>query len=196
MARSNDLVPAAKLVYGRLTRYAGKNGSCWPAVATLAEEVALKERMTQKHLNTLEAKGYLRKERRFNRFGGQESNSYVFLWHRIFDEWEDELIRRGVNSSAPSPVNHTSSRPVNRNAPKESHSEESHSKEGQFEGGDGLEGELDPVHSGSPKESQGDPVNFGELGFYSDSLTKTQLLAAERKKLLKAARDAVRVLPP
>ena len=97
MARSREIAPAAKLVYGRLRRYAGNDGLCYPRGDTPGEEVGLGERQTQKHLRTLEANGLLRTELRFDRHGGQTSNGYVFLWHRSFDEWEQKQqgARRG-----------------------------------------------------------------------------------------------------
>ena len=188
MARSRELVPGAKMVYGRLRRYAGEDGSCYPAVPTLANEVALGERQVQKHLSSLERQGFLRRASRFSRDGGQDSNFYVFLWHRVFDEWENEQIsRKGMNSSSPPPVHRNSPRPVSRSSPKEGQY-----KEGHIEEGNAVEGELDPAHSGSPKEGQGDPVDFGCLDFYSPSPTKSQPTAEVWKKRLKAARDAAK----
>jgi hypothetical protein len=44
IARSKELPPGAKLVYGRLLRFAGARGFCWPSVMKLAVEVGLGER--------------------------------------------------------------------------------------------------------------------------------------------------------
>jgi len=194
MARSKDLLPTAKLVYGRLFRYAGKDGRCWPAVATLAEECALSERMTFKLLNNLESKGYIQRVNRFNQYRGQQSNWYLFLWHPIFDEWEDELIRRGMNSSSPSPLHRRSASPVNYSSYKESHIQEGQCEEDQWQADDGMNcgspkerqdtGELDPVHSGSPKESHGDHVRSGP----------SKLTLAELGRKLKALRDSSAVV--
>jgi len=87
LARYRGLPPGAKLIYGRLLRYAGKNTECYPRVDTLGEEVGLGERQAQKHLRKLEVQGFIRTEKRYNA-KGQTSNSYWFLWHPIFDEWE------------------------------------------------------------------------------------------------------------
>src|SRR5437868_3682225 len=73
IARSRALTPGAKLVYGRLRRYAGEDGRCFPAVATLAMEVALGKRQVQNHLRALERAGFLRIVKKFNH-GAQMSN--------------------------------------------------------------------------------------------------------------------------
>jgi len=44
----------AKITYGRLARYAGENGECYPAVPTLASEIGLSERQTQRYLAELD----------------------------------------------------------------------------------------------------------------------------------------------
>jgi hypothetical protein len=94
MARNRDLPPGAKLVYGRLSRYSGKDGRCYPALETLAEEVGLGKRQTQKHLRTLESEGFIRRVERFAD-RRQTSNRYVFLWHQLFEDWEKEQLRKG-----------------------------------------------------------------------------------------------------
>ena len=154
MARNRELSPAAKLIYGRLRRYAGKDGRCFPRVDTLGEEVGLGERQTQKHLRTLEREGYIRTVERFTADGAQTSNGYAFLWHPTFDEWEENMKTnsKGVNSGSPSPMKKRSPTPVNSNSPKE----------GQYEEGQVEEVEPDSVYSDSPEEGQMEPVNFGD----------------------------------
>lgn len=201
MARYKGLPPGAKLVFGRLLRYAGRDSLCWPSVPKLAEEVGLGVRQTQKYLTALESQGFIRRERQF-RDGAQTSNHFTFLWHRIFDEWEREQeakAEEGVNDNSPSPVHRSSSDPVNWNAHKESHIQESHGEEGHSRRKVGvkvdspkeIQGERDPVHSGSPKEGQGVSAAFGRLDFYNSvPLTKVQLLAEAVRQRLKAAREA------
>jgi len=187
------LAPGAKLVYGRLVRFNGKDNSCWPAVPTLAAELGLSERMVQKHLNALESQGFIRREKRF-RHRAQTSNQFTFLWHRIFDEWQrEQKAKEGVNDNSPSPVHRGTPPPVTYSAHKESHIEESQANESHARRKVGVKGdspkesqrtgERDPVHLGSPKESQGDhagcvPISGADL-------------AAERKRHLKALRDAL-----
>jgi hypothetical protein len=86
LLQSRDLPAGAKLVYGRLCRYAGKNTYCWPTPATLAAEVGLGERQVQKHLDLLERTGYIRRKRRFGSDGGQMSNHIILIWHASFKD--------------------------------------------------------------------------------------------------------------
>lgn len=112
LARFTQLSPGAKLAYGRLARYAGQDGNCFPAVATLAAEIGVGPRQAQKYLSELERYQLIRRITRF--LGkGQTSNSFQFLWHPLFEE--------GVNDTSPGGVNDSS--------PKESQSEESHFEE-------------------------------------------------------------------
>ena len=152
MARSRELTPGAKLIYGRLCRYAGADGLCYPAVATLAQEVALGERQVQKHLNTLEAKGFLRRDKHFDRNGGQTTNYYTFLWHQIFEEFENA-------QNAIQEVNSSSLSPVNGHSPKEGHFKEDDAQSSEMASGG-------PMSWASPKEGQREPVPFGRLDFY------------------------------
>lgn len=155
MSRSRELQPGAKLVYGRLRWYAGEDGRCYPALKTLATEVALGKRQVQKHLRTLEKTGFLRTEVQF-KDGRQTSNSYIFVWHRIFAE-EQQTRRRRVNSSSLSPVHSSALRPVNRDSHKEGHSEEGYAEETRSLPSD--------AHSHPSKPSQ--YFNLGNLSAYS-----------------------------
>jgi hypothetical protein len=113
LVRARGISPGAKLAYGRLVRYAGQNGNCYPSVDSLAAEIGVGERQAQKYLANLERAKLIRRVSRFSG-GGQTSNTFEFLWHSIFEE--------GVNDDSP--------RGVNEGSPKESHSsKESHSKE-------------------------------------------------------------------
>jgi hypothetical protein len=49
-----SLSAGAKLLYGRLLRYAGKNGKCYPSVATLACDLGVTERQVRFYLIELE----------------------------------------------------------------------------------------------------------------------------------------------
>ena len=109
LVRSSLVSPGAKLAYGRLARYAGQDGRCFPAVSTLAQEIGVGDRQAQKYLAEL---GKTRLIRRQTRFSGraQTSNAIEFLWHPLFQD--------GVNDHSPGGVNDSS--------PKESQFEESH----------------------------------------------------------------------
>ena len=79
MVRCPDLSPSAKLAYGRLVRYAGEDGRCFPAVNTLAREIGLKERRARCCLAELESAGFIRRDIQPGR-----TTAFVFLWHQVF----------------------------------------------------------------------------------------------------------------
>ena len=81
ICRYEDLSPGAKLCYGRLVRYAGENGECYPSVRTLAAEIAVKLRQARNYLAQLTREGFIR---RVSLEG--KSNRFEFLWHQVFEE--------------------------------------------------------------------------------------------------------------
>jgi hypothetical protein len=54
-----SLSHAAKLVYGRLRLFAGRDGRCYPSQETLAREVCLHERELRNLLSELRAAGWI-----------------------------------------------------------------------------------------------------------------------------------------
>ena len=122
LVRSKLVSPGAKMAYGRLARYAGRDGTCYPTVSALAGEIGVGERQAQKYLSELERAKLIR---RLSRFIGlaQTSNDILFLWHSVFEERMNVRSGEGVNDHALGRVN---DRP-----PKESQSEESHPIESQ-----------------------------------------------------------------
>jgi hypothetical protein len=107
--RATRISPGAKLVYGRLVRYAGQDGDCHPAVPTLAGETGISVRQTQYYLVELERNKLIRRETRLSK-SGQTSNADVFLWHPLF--------QAGVKKAAPK-----------EGPSEESHFEESHNSD-------------------------------------------------------------------
>src|ERR1017187_6441753 len=103
LVRSTIISPGAKLVYGRLARYAGQDGRCYPAVETLASEVGLGERQVQRYLAELEREHLIR---RVIRYAGraQTSNGFEFLWHEIFQKGVTHLSGEGVSDPSPPPL--------------------------------------------------------------------------------------------
>ena len=65
LVRSTAISAGAKLTYGRLARYAGQDGNCYPAVPTLASEIGVSVRQTQNYLAELEEQRLIRRVRRF-----------------------------------------------------------------------------------------------------------------------------------
>jgi hypothetical protein len=96
LVRSNLVSPGAKMAYGRLARYAGQDGRCFPAVSALAQEIGVGDRQAQKYLAELEKTKLIRRRTRFSG-RAQTSNTIEFLWHPLFQE--------GVNDHSPGGVN-------------------------------------------------------------------------------------------
>jgi hypothetical protein len=119
LVRAKGISPGAKLAYGRLARYAGQDGRCYPSVGTLASEIGIGDRQAQKYIAELERKGLLRRVSRYSD-GAQTSNAFEFLWHGLFE---------GVNDRSGAAVNDNSLPPVNDCSPKESQIEESQLEE-------------------------------------------------------------------
>lgn len=82
--RCRDLSARAKLVFGRLCQYAGENGEAYPTYRTLAREVGVERRQAMRAIQELEAFGLVRALGQRRDDGGSRSNTYVFLWHEIF----------------------------------------------------------------------------------------------------------------
>ena len=120
LVRSITISAGAKLTYGRLARYAGQDGNCYPAVPILAAEIGMSTRQTQNYLAELERHKLIR---RVCRFAGraQTSNAFQFLWHVLLEEGVKKAAPEGVQDSAPEGVQDL--------APKESQIEESHREE-------------------------------------------------------------------
>ena len=85
--------PAAKLCYGRLTRYAGKEGKCFPRQDTLASEIGVSERMIREYLRELEIGGFIETLR----VGLGHPNQYRFLKHKVFED--EQLEDESLNGS-------------------------------------------------------------------------------------------------
>lgn len=120
LARYRGLSPGAKLAYGRLVRYGGQKGDCYPAVPTLASEIGVSVRQTQNYLAELERNKLIRRLTRLS-VSGQQSNAYQFLWHHLLEAAVKKTAPEGVKDIAPEGVKDSS--------PKESHLEESHSED-------------------------------------------------------------------
>jgi hypothetical protein len=116
LVRSKLVSPGAKMAYGRLARYAGQDGRCFPAVSKLAAEIGIGARQAQKYLAELEKAKLIRRRTRFSD-RAQASNAFEFLWHPLFQERVNDPSGEGVNDPSPGGVNDSS--------PKESQIEES-----------------------------------------------------------------------
>jgi GntR family transcriptional regulator len=102
LARCSEITGSAKLLFGRLARYAGQDGRCFPALRTLAFEIGKSYRHVQKLVDELCEKKFLRKDARYRDNGSQTTNAYFFLFHCslapitaiLGDEWARPQRRR------------------------------------------------------------------------------------------------------
>src|ERR1700733_6994752 len=100
LVRSKLVSPGAKMAYGRLARYAGQDGRCFPAVSKLAAEIGIGARQAQKYLAELEKAKLIRRRTRFSD-RAQASNAFEFLWHPLFQDRVNDLAGEGVNDPSP-----------------------------------------------------------------------------------------------
>lgn len=91
LLRYDGLTPSEKLCYARLAQYAGENGHAYPAIKTLAKEIAIGKRQVINLLKSLEKKGFLRIVHRRGTDKVNETNVYIFLHHEVFDDRVQEI---------------------------------------------------------------------------------------------------------
>jgi Helix-turn-helix domain len=104
VCKYKGLSPGAKLIYGRLIRYAGENGAAYPSISTLGSEIGIGETQTRGYIRELEKQLFIevdRENRHFRRDGSGGSNGYVFLWHTAF------LGEQGALRKTPPPLRKT-----------------------------------------------------------------------------------------
>ena len=87
LARYKKISANAKLLYGRLAQFAGKNGECFPSQALLAQEIAVTERAIRKLLKELKDDRFIEvlTPGLMGRFDGNTA-VYTFLWHPVFED--------------------------------------------------------------------------------------------------------------
>jgi hypothetical protein len=182
LVRTNGISPGAKLTYGRLVRYAGQNGECFPAVPTLAAEIGVSVRQTQYYLAELERVKLIRRVTRLSD-SGQTSNAYQFLWHSLLGAPVKEIAPGGVQDIAPEGVQDL--------APKESQIEESHSEESHNY-------DLDnPPTNRKNRDSRLDTVSRAGCRQYlrlREALADYMMLAADDERIYPTERVVVDVM--
>lgn len=72
-----DLPHRARAVYMYLKDRAGKDGSCWPAINTIARELSLSRSTVKRAINDLVKAGFLEKEPRYRENGSKSSCLYT-----------------------------------------------------------------------------------------------------------------------
>ena len=86
------LEPLDKLVYICLLRYANnRSKEAYPGQETIAKNVGIQRNRVIKAIKTLEAKGLIKKQPRFDKTGGQKSNNYIVydaneVIHRVYSQ--------------------------------------------------------------------------------------------------------------
>ncbi len=81
-----EISQGAKLCYGRLAQYAGKDGECFPKQRTLARELGVSTRTAREYIRELEKFHLLESERP----GLGMANRYFFLDHPWVEQWHSE----------------------------------------------------------------------------------------------------------
>lgn len=73
---SANLQHRAVAVYMYLCDRAGKDGSCYPAINTIAKDLKMSKSTVKRALGDLEKAQFIRHERRYRLSGGNSSNLY------------------------------------------------------------------------------------------------------------------------
>lgn len=73
---STNLPHRAIAVYMYLRDRANKDGSCYPAINTIARDLKISKSTVKRALSDLEKDGYIKHERRYRKTGGNSSNIY------------------------------------------------------------------------------------------------------------------------
>ncbi len=125
----------AKMVYGRLCRYAGRDGAVYPSLSTLATELGIGKTQARTYVQVLERERFIavdRENRHFFPNGTGGSNRYVFLWHLAFDGDEGKIRKAPpVRKTGGVPLRKTEPLPLRKTGGKENHHQESQEKESQ-----------------------------------------------------------------
>lgn len=88
-----EILIGSKICYARLTRYAGKNGYCYPKIDTLAKEIGVSVVQCKRYIKELKDHKLIAVKRR----GFGNSNVYYFCHH-------DWMIPQEVSSEIPQEV--------------------------------------------------------------------------------------------
>jgi len=79
--RRTDLSPIAKLLWGRLSQFAGRNGQCFPTQYTLALELGCVPRTILRALKELEEAGLIRRKSPSGQARIMRATTrYEFIW--------------------------------------------------------------------------------------------------------------------
>jgi len=135
IVRYRGLSPGAKLTYGRLARYAGENGSCYPSIPAVATEIGLSATQARKYVHELRDRRFITVEPRPG-----TSGLFTFLWHEAFGgEIGKKRKIPPLRKTRPLPLQKTEPPPLWKTVDEENHHQESQKKESQKPGEDSVE---------------------------------------------------------
>ena len=69
----SDMTPTTKILFGRLIKFCGKKGFCYPKTITIADSLKISKRQVIRSINELVEQGFVIKVRR----GQMRSNYYI-----------------------------------------------------------------------------------------------------------------------
>ena len=121
------------MIYGRLCRYAGRDGGVYPSILTLAAELGIGKTQARTYVQELERNSFItvdRENRHFGPNGTGGSNRYFFLWHIAF-EGEQGRLRKAppVRKTGGVPLRKSGPLPLQFSGGEDNHHQESQVKE-------------------------------------------------------------------
>jgi hypothetical protein len=120
VAECRTLHQGAKLAYGALLRFAGRDGTCFPSMQALGAKLGVSSRQARSYAAALERTKLIRRAKRYDE-NGQTSNGFEFLWH--------DLLSASLKKPSEAPRNDPSVIPRKDSSAEESKTKESHSEE-------------------------------------------------------------------
>ena len=120
LARRTKISHGAKLCYGRLVQYNGRDGRCNPRESVLASELGVSERQCRRLLAQLQRHGLIAIRQR----GLRLSNSYSFLKHAWMDGFRPDANDRPDRPIPSAPERTTLSGPLIRESDRRESREE------------------------------------------------------------------------
>ena len=192
VARYRGASPGAKMIYGRLYRYAGEDGEVFPSIGALAKECGISESQARAYVQELERGGFIevdRENHHYRKDGSGGSNRYFFLYHPAFDGETGEKRKtpplrktKGVplRKTEPPPLRKTKGGPLRFTVPEE-RNKEGHHQERQVKEGQGVV----PISSAAepPAENQKPKPAFESQAVDDDSTPRTPENAERRLKV-------------
>jgi len=163
----SQLSHGAKVCYGRLARYAGENGFCYPKIETLAKEIGVERRAVGNYIEELKKFGLIETKRR----GLNKSNYYFFL---------DNVVLRDALTNSLIDADKDISEVQDGADNKESHLKDSQIKEGKnISNPDGLSSLSNPDKKGKSMPIQ--PIDLGKKKQLEEDVK--ELIHNYRKKI-------------